>query len=61
LGAGSIGFSLEVLPMAHPSPGDLRREVDECLNLLDTAYRDTYCIDFDTLCIEANHFVLDLN
>jgi len=58
--AGTINFSMDVLPMAHPSPSDLRREVDECLQLLDTLYRETYCIDFDTLCIEANRYVLEL-
>lgn len=46
--------------MAHPSLIALNKEVDECLNLLDALYRDTYCIDFDTLCIEMNQFVIDL-
>lgn len=61
-GAGSIQFSLEITPMAHPASGEsaLDAEADECLTLLETLYRDTSCVDFDTLCIEINQYVFDI-
>jgi len=61
-GAGSIQFAMELLTMAHPSATEsaLDGEVEECLTMLETLYRDTYCIDFDTLCIEMNQFVYDI-
>lgn len=60
-GAGSISFSLDFLPMAHPSMVDPASssdsELEQCLNMLESLYRDTYCIDFETLCIEINKLV----
>jgi exosome complex RNA-binding protein Rrp42 (RNase PH superfamily) len=56
-GAGSISFAMEILPMAHPSTIDsnsLDAEIEQCLVMLESLFRDTYCIDFETLCIEAN-------
>lgn len=59
-GAGSISFTMDFLPMAHPSAIDSNAadsEVERCLMMLETLYRDTYCIDFETLCVEVNKFV----
>uniref|UniRef100_A0A914GWZ8 Exosome complex component RRP45 n=1 Tax=Globodera rostochiensis TaxID=31243 RepID=A0A914GWZ8_GLORO len=63
-GAGSISFALDFLPMAHPSAVDSSTssdsEVEQCLSMLESLYRDTYCIDFETLCIEINKYVFDI-
>jgi len=63
-GAGSIQFQMEVLPMASSGSagGETATdpEVEECLTMLETLYRDSYCIDFDTLCIEMDRYVVDL-
>jgi len=61
-GSGSIQFSMEFLSMAHSSSTEstLDNETEECLTMLETLYRDTYCIDFETLCIEMNQYVYDL-
>jgi len=56
-GSGSIAFTMDFLPMAHPSAIESNSsdtEVEQCLVMLESLYRDTYCIDFETLCIEAN-------
>lgn len=61
-GAGSIQFSMEILTMAHPATCDSNfdHESEECLTMLETLYRDTGCIDFDTLCISVNQYVFDI-
>ncbi|KAL3097213.1 hypothetical protein niasHT_030208 [Heterodera trifolii] len=63
-GSGSISFSLDFLPMAHPSAVDASAssdsEVEQCLSMLESLYRDTYCIDFETLCIEIDKYVFDI-
>lgn len=61
-GAGSIHFFLEFLPVAYNTVLDsvLDAETEECLTLLETLYRDTSCIDFETLCIEINKYVFDM-
>jgi exosome complex RNA-binding protein Rrp42 (RNase PH superfamily) len=58
-GAGSISFSMDFLPMAHPSAIDSNTFdtlTEQCIVMLESLFRDAYCIDFDTLCIEANKF-----
>jgi exosome complex RNA-binding protein Rrp42 (RNase PH superfamily) len=56
-GAGSMSFQLDFLPFAHPSAIDSNStdpEVEQCYIILETIFRDASCIDFETLCIEAN-------
>lgn len=61
-GAGSIQFLIEFLPMANSAATEsaLEAETDNCLTLLEMLYRDTSCIDFDTLCIESNQYVFEI-
>ncbi|CAK5091469.1 unnamed protein product [Meloidogyne enterolobii] len=62
-GAGSIAFSVDFLPMAHPSAVETNsfdNEIEQCLVILESLFRDTYCLDFDTLCIESNKYVFDI-
>jgi len=59
-GAGSISFTMDFLPTSLPSAYDFNKKIEECLTLLEILYRDSYCIDFDTLCIEMNQYVFDI-
>lgn len=61
-GSGSIQFFMDILPMAHPSGTEtLDTQTEECLTMLETLFRETYCIDFDTLCIGNFYFELELS
>lgn len=61
-GIGTIHFFIEFLPMANSAATEsiLEAETDDCLTMLEMLYRDTSCIDFGTLCIEADQYVFDM-
>ncbi|KAH7731835.1 exosome complex component RRP45-like protein [Aphelenchoides avenae] len=61
-GDGSLFFDMALDEMAHPACDETKFdfEVEDALTMLETLYRDTDCVEMETLCIEMNNFVFDL-
>jgi exosome complex component RRP45 len=61
-GDGAIYFEMALEEMAHPASEESKfdSEIEDTLTMLETLYRDTDCVELETLCIEMNSFVFDL-